>query len=84
MPNRPFQAERAEQEMNKIMRCEICGKTTVFGNKVAHDRMYINRRSPKKIKPNLQRMKIQTPGGVRQITVCTRCMRTMRKQKLGK
>lgn len=65
------------------MRCEICGKTTVFGNKVAHDRMYINGRKPRKIKPNLQRMKIETPGGVKRITVCTRCMRTLRKQRNG-
>ncbi len=63
------------------MRCEICGKTTVFGNKVAHDRMYINGRKPKKIKPNLQTMRIETPEGKKKITVCTRCMRTMRKQK---
>ncbi len=61
------------------MRCEICGKTTVFGNKVAHNRMYIAGRTPKKIKPNLQKMKIETPQGIRQITVCTRCMRTLRK-----
>lgn len=63
------------------MRCEICGKTTVFGNKVAHDRMYINGRKPKKIKPNLQTMRIETPEGKKKITVCTRCMRTMRKQR---
>ena len=63
------------------MRCEICGKTTTFGKKVAHDRMYINGRTSKKIKPNLQTMTIETPGGRRKIKVCTRCMRTMRKQK---
>lgn len=63
------------------MRCEICGKTTTFGNKVAHNRMYITNRCPKKIKPNLQKMRIETPEGMKQITVCTRCMRTMRKQK---
>ncbi len=61
------------------MRCEICGKTTVFGNKVAHDRMYINGRRPKKIKPNLQTMRVETPKGVKKLTVCTRCMRTLRK-----
>ena len=61
------------------MRCEICGKTSVFGNKVAHDRMYVNGRSPKKVKPNLQRMKLETPAGIKRITICTRCMRTLRK-----
>lgn len=63
------------------MHCEICGKTTVFGKKVAHNRMYIAGRVPKKIKPNLHRMTVDTPAGPRRITVCTRCMRTMRKQR---
>ncbi len=63
------------------MRCEICGKTTVFGKKVAHDRMYINGRTPKKIKPNLHTMTVETDKGTRRIKVCTRCMRTMRKNR---
>lgn len=63
------------------MRCEICGKTAVFGNKVAHNRMYIAGRTPKKVKPNLHRMTVEGPGGKKRITVCTRCMRTMRKQE---
>lgn len=61
------------------MRCEICGKTTVFGKKVAHDRMYINGRHPKKVKPNLHTMTIETKNGRKKLTVCTRCMRTLRK-----
>ena len=52
------------------MRCELCGKTTVFGNKVAHDRMYINGRKPRKIKPNLHTMHIDTPTGRKKLTVC--------------
>lgn len=63
------------------MRCEICGKTTVFGNKVAHNRMYIAGRAPKKIKPNLHSMTLETPAGKKRLTVCTRCMRTLRKQR---
>lgn len=63
------------------MRCEICGKTTTFGKKVAHDRMYINGRTPKKVKPNLQTMTVETPKGRRKLKVCTSCMRTMRKQQ---
>lgn len=62
------------------MRCEICGKTTVFGKKVAHDRMYINGRTPKKVKPNLQTMTLETAEGKRRVKVCTRCMRTLRKR----
>lgn len=63
------------------MRCEICGKTTVFGNKVAHDRMYVNGRRPKKIRPNLHTVHLETPSGRKKMTVCTRCMRTLRKKQ---
>lgn len=52
----------------------------MFGKKLAHDRMYVNGRTPKKIKPNLHRMNVETPQGLRRLTVCTRCMRTLRKQ----
>ncbi len=61
------------------MRCEICGKTTTIGKKVAHNRMYITNRTSRKFRPNLQKMTIATPAGPKKITVCTRCMRTMRK-----
>lgn len=61
------------------MHCELCGKTTVFGKKVAHDRMYVNGRTNKKIKPNLHTMSVPTKSGTKRMTVCTRCMRTMKK-----
>lgn len=43
------------------------------------NRMYIAGRTPKKIKPNLHAMTLQTPSGSKRLTVCTRCMRTLRK-----
>jgi large subunit ribosomal protein L28 len=61
------------------MHCEICGKTTTFGKKIAHDRMYVNRRTNIKVKPNLQTMHIFENGARKKIKACTRCMRTMRK-----
>ena len=42
--------------------------------------MYIAGRTPKKIKPNLHRMTLETPTGKKRLTVCPRCMRTLRKQ----
>ncbi|MCL2810935.1 MAG: 50S ribosomal protein L28 [Clostridia bacterium] len=61
------------------MHCEICGKTSTFGKKVAHNRMYVAGRTNRKIKPNLQRGIIDTPYGGKRVTMCTRCMRTLRK-----
>lgn len=66
-----------------IMRCELCGKTTVFGKKIAHDRMYVNNRNSRKFKPNLQTMHIETEKGRTKITACTRCLRTLRKKGLS-
>lgn len=65
------------------MRCEVCGKTTAFGKKVAHDRMYVNGRSSRTWKPNLHTMTVAEGTGSKKITVCTRCMRTMKKHAQG-
>ena len=64
------------------MICEICGKKPVFSIKVAHDRMYVNGRSNRKIKPNLQRVTVIEKGVKKRFTACTRCMRTLRKHSL--
>jgi large subunit ribosomal protein L28 len=50
----------------------------VFGNSVSHS----HKASPKKWKPNLQHVKAKTPQGVRQIWVCTRCLRSGKIQKV--
>lgn len=52
--------------------CEVCGKRKVVGNNVSH----ANNRTKRFFRPNLQRIKIQTPGGVRRAHVCTRCIRS--------
>lgn len=52
--------------------CEICGKGPMFGNKVSHS----NRKTRRKWKPNLQRIKVVIKGGNKRIWVCTRCMRS--------
>jgi len=61
------------------MHCEICGKTSTFGITIAHNRMYVAGRTNRKIKPNLQRSTIDTASGRKRVTICTRCMRTLRK-----
>ena len=59
--------------------CDICGKKPVFTTKVAHMRLYVSGRSNRKVKPNLRKTTIVDRGVKKQITSCTRCMRTMRK-----
>lgn len=52
--------------------CVSCGKKKMTGNHVSH----ANNKTKRQLKPNLQRMKIATPKGVRRAYVCTRCLRS--------
>ena len=53
-------------------KCEICGKTTVFGRNISHAHNVTSR----KMEPNLQRVRALIDGTVRRISVCTRCLRS--------
>ncbi|PCJ52048.1 MAG: 50S ribosomal protein L28 [Planctomycetota bacterium] len=66
--------------------CEVCGKKTTFGNKVAYHGiakkkggigMYIKARTKRKIKANIQKIRIVTDNGtVKKSKVCTRCIKS--------
>lgn len=53
-------------------RCEVCGKTTVFGHNVSFSKRRTNRR----FEPNVQRKLMVINGVSKRVNVCTRCMRT--------
>ena len=50
--------------------CEICGKKPVFGNNVSH----AHNKTKRRFMPNLQRIRVETPGGIKRIKVCTSCI----------
>ena len=52
--------------------CKVCGKGTVFGNKVSHAHNVTSRTW----EPNLQTVRALVDGRVRRISVCTRCLRS--------
>ncbi len=66
--------------------CEVCGKSTQMGNSVAHrgKAKYlggvgtkITGISRRQFKPNLQRVRITTPGGANKtVRVCAQCIRS--------
>ena len=68
--------------------CEICGKAPVLGNQVTirGKAKYlggvgtkVTGISRRQFKPNLQRVRITTPGGTNtSIRVCTQCIRSVR------
>ena len=57
-------------------RCDLCGKGTTFGKNVSHSKRHTNR----EFHANIQKTTIMINGYPRKVHVCTRCMRTARKQ----
>jgi len=72
------------------MQCAICGKKPVVGNQYARrgKAKYlggVGRKvtgiSKRKFKPNLQNVRVQISGTVRQMRVCVQCIRSGRVQR---
>lgn len=61
----------------KMAVCSICEKKKAVGNNVSH----ANNRTKRVFKPNLQRIRIQTPQGPKRVYICTRCIRSGRAKK---
>jgi large subunit ribosomal protein L28 len=59
--------------------CELCGKTTSFGNKVTKVRTGLYSRSHRTIKPNLHKTTLVIDGRMKKVTACTSCIRSARK-----
>ncbi|MBE7022367.1 MAG: 50S ribosomal protein L28 [Clostridia bacterium] len=55
-----------------MAKCEVCGKSMVFGIKVSHS----HRRSNRTWKPNLRKVKALVNGTPKTISVCSRCLRS--------
>ncbi|HPP30867.1 MAG TPA: 50S ribosomal protein L28 [Soehngenia sp.] len=53
-------------------RCEICGKTKSFGNKVT----FSNKKSSRTWSPNVRKVKVVVDGTTKRLNVCTRCLRS--------
>ena len=53
-------------------KCDICGKTTVFGHNVS----FSKRRTNRKFVPNVQSKVMVVDGVAKRVNACTRCMRT--------
>ncbi len=56
-----------------MAKCAHCGKTTAFG----HNRSFSLRATNRKFKPNLQKVTVIEKGCKSQVTLCTKCIRTM-------
>ena len=59
-----------------MAKCDFCGKDVSFGIKVSHS----HRRSNRTWKPNIRRVKTVVDGKHQTIYICSRCLRTSRKE----
>lgn len=55
-----------------MARCYVCDKAVSFGRNVSHS----NRKSNRKWKPNLKKVKAVVKGSNKRIYVCTKCLRS--------
>lgn len=54
------------------MKCDVCGKGPLVGNKVSH----ANNKTKTRSLPNIQRVKTTTANGTpTHVRVCTRCLK---------
>lgn len=62
-----------------MAKCEVCGKSVLFGNKVSHS----NKKSSKMWKPNVKKVRVVENSRVVRKNVCTRCIRSGSVAKAG-
>lgn len=62
------------------MKCANCGKGVIYGHKVSHAK----NRSNRLFKPNLHVAKIMVNGSSRHVRLCTKCLRTAKKDMIKK
>ena len=59
-------------EVQRMAKCDFCGKGVTFGIKVSHS----HRRSNRTWKPNVKRVKAIVNGTPCHVYACTRCLRS--------
>jgi large subunit ribosomal protein L28 len=61
-----------------MAKCAVCGKAQVTGCNVSHSHV----RTKRTWKPNLQKVKTLWKGKVQTITVCTKCLKARKVQRV--
>jgi large subunit ribosomal protein L28 len=63
------------------MRCQVCGKKPVVGNKLIRTGTgkWIKKRVKKVRKPNLQKATLLVSGKEKKVLVCTSCLKKLKK-----
>ena len=59
-----------------MAKCEICEKTLSHGNKISIARSHVSRRATRTFKPNIRNVKAIVDGQVKQVSLCSKCLRS--------
>ncbi len=59
-------------------KCEVCGKGPIFGNNVSHS----HKKTRRIFKPNMQKIRAEIGGKVKNIHICSRCLRSNKVKKV--
>jgi large subunit ribosomal protein L28 len=60
-----------------MAKCEYCGKHTQFGQR----NPFSQKKTKRKFKPNLQKVKVMERGKIISRTLCAKCIKTLGKQQ---
>ena len=60
-----------------MAKCDVCGKTKNWGNKISIARSHVSRRASRTFSPNLRTIKAEVNGEVKKIHVCAKCLRSV-------
>jgi large subunit ribosomal protein L28 len=58
--------------------CDICGKKTGSGNNVSHS----HKKTKRVFKPNIQKARVEINGRVKNINICTSCLKANKVKKV--
>jgi len=59
-------------------KCYVCGKGPLFGNNVSHS----HKKTRRVFKPNIQKIKAEIGGKVKNINICSRCLKSNKVKKV--
>jgi len=62
-----------------MAKCDICGKTPLFGKQISHSHKLSN----KKWSVNIQKVRVKVNNTVRKVNVCTKCLKSGRVEKIS-
>lgn len=65
-----------------MSKCEICGKSASFGNKISIARSHVSRRASHMQKPNVKKVRAEVNGTAKTMYVCTGCLRSNKVKRI--